>query len=699
MIESPARPAINAPTPPRSGRPRLIAVMPAYNESTTIAAVLDHLYPLVDRLLIVDDGSVDNTREVVFEWLADKPHAQLISFNKNRGMSAAYYEAFQHVGRMVELGQLDANDVVVTVDADGQHDPASLADLLRPIEDGADAVIGRRDFRLYPLYKRTGNWIMSAWATLWSGRRFQDVESGYRAFRVGALLDALQYYKGYKYSETVEIAVILPILGYKIHDTTVVDIPVFRSNTRLKDVAIDLIAMPCAWWRVMSARRLPAGVPTWFAYYMLPLFFLAALLGAARILTRSIYLGDDTINNYAHVWYISDRLFSVGHIPIRFAELDGGRAFTFPYGMAPWFANALAYPLFGDWSVTLFLILGATAAIGGALLVRPQMRDPWLLMLFIANPFFIDAVANGQYSFLWATAGFFGLVWSVERKRWIVALACMWFAVSTHPIEGGLAVAAYVAWVAAFRRDRRLPLLAVCAAALPLLAPSLYFALKTPALGENSRSAVLISILQDLPRRGTVMGAPFALAAAAPFLRAHFRPVGAAFATVTVVGVLMGAGALSGVPGLRSLERQGGYYGLANAAGNDYRGYIGSSDFHAGDTYRVLSPNDREQGAYFLIRNRGVLANELFSESQHRRSWNESTFQCYLAAKHVDRVIVERGYHRQFPTNEPRMLEALVARGAASVAYGAVGERIVVYDVSPFRDSIPAPASLKACGI
>ena len=699
MIESPARPAISAPTPPRSGRPRLIAVMPAYNESTTIAAVLDHLYPLVDRLLIVDDGSVDNTREVVFDWLADKPHAQLISFNKNRGMSAAYYEAFQHVGRMVELGQLNPNDVVVTVDADGQHDPASLADLLRPIEDGADAVIGRRDFRLYPLYKRTGNWIMSAWATLWSGRRFQDVESGYRAFRVGALLDALQYYKGYKYSETVEIAVILPILGYKIHDTTVVDIPVFRSNTRLKDVAIDLIAMPCAWWRVMSARRLPAGVPTWFAYYMLPLFFLAALLGAARILTRSIYLGDDTINNYAHVWYISDRLFSVGHIPIRFAELDGGRAFTFPYGMAPWFANALAYPLLGDWSVTLFLILGATAAIGGALLVRPQMRDPWLLLLFVANPFFLDAVANGQYSFLWATAGFFGLVWSTERKRWLVAAACMWFAVSTHPIEGGLAVAAYVGWVTAFRREHRLPVLAVAVAVLPLLAPSLYFALKTPALGENSLSAIVLSILQDLPRRGTVMGAPFALAAAAPFLRAHFRPVGAAFAAVTVVGALMGAGALSGVPGLRSLERQGGYYGLANAAGNDYRGYIGSSDFRAGDTYRVLSPNDREQGAYFLIRNRGVLANELFSESQHRRSWNEATFQCYLAAKHVDRVIVERGYHRQFPTNEPRMLETLVARGAASVTYGAVGDRIVVYDVSPFRDSIPAPASLKACGI
>lgn len=275
MIESPARPALST-VGARTGRPQLIAVMPAYNEASTIAGVLERLYPLVDRLIVVDDGSVDDTRQVVFNSFEGKPRAHLISFNKNRGMSAAYYEAFQHLGRMLSLGQVDANDVVVTVDADGQHDPASLDDLVRKIEEGADAVIGRRDFRLYPRYKRVGNWIMSAWATLWSGRRFQDVESGYRAFRIGPLVDCLQYYKGYKYSETVEIAMILPVLGYRIHDTTVVDIPVFRSNTRLKDVVIDLVAMPAARWRVTMSRRLPRATPTWFTYYVLPL----ALAGA-----------------------------------------------------------------------------------------------------------------------------------------------------------------------------------------------------------------------------------------------------------------------------------------------------------------------------------------------------------------------------------------------------------------------------------
>jgi len=696
MIESPARPEIRG-APPRTAAPRLIAVMPAYNEDATIAGVLDRLYPLVDRLIVVDDGSGDATREVVFDWLADKPHAQLISFNKNRGMSAAYYEAFQHIGRMVAMGQLADDDIILTVDADGQHDPGSLDLLLGPIADGADAVIARRDFRLYPLYKRLGNWVMSAWASLWSGRRFQDVESGYRAFRVGPLLDALRFYKGYRYSETVEVAVILPMLGYRIHDTTLIDIPVFRSRTRMKDVIIDLVAMPCAWWRVMAARRLPQGVPTWFAYCVLPLFFLAALAAAGRILTRTIYLGDDTANNYAHVWYISDRLFNTGHIPIRFAELDGGRAFTFPYALAPWTLNALAYRLFGDWSVTLFLVLAATATVSAALAARPAMRDPWLLVLFLINPFFIDAVANGQYAFLWSAAAFFATVWAVERRRWVLAAAGIWLTASTHPIEGGLAIAAYVTWYVLARPDARRPLLIATAATLPLLAPSLYFALRTPVLNETSWGSIAGSILNDLPRRGSVLVSPFLLAALAPMIRRHYRSLGLALATASGLALIVLSGAGADIPGVRSFVGPGGYSGVVSAARNDYSGYLASGDFRAGAVYRILSPNQKEQGALYVMRRHGVLANEFFSESQRRANWTEERYRCYLAAKHVDRVVVERGYGRQFATNEQALLDGLVAQRRVEVRYGGRSTRMMVYDVSAFRAGAPAPASVKAC--
>jgi hypothetical protein len=291
------------------------------------------------------------------------------------------------------------------------------------------------------------------------------------------------------------------------------------------------------------------------------------------------------------------------------------------------------------------------------------------------------------------------MVWAVERRSWVIAALAMWLAASTHPIEGGLAVAAYIGFVMAFRPQLRMPLLLVAGIVAPFLAPSLYFALRTPALAENRSNTIVFSILEDLPRRGTILLAPFALSAAAPFLRRNYRTVGTAFAIFALGAVALSAGVLSGVPGLRSFEREGGYVGIASAATNDYGGYLRSPDFHSGAVYRVLSPNDREQGAYYLIRHHGVLANELFSESQHRRNWSRGTYQCYLAAKHVDRVVVERGYHRQFPTNEKTLLDGIVAEGSGSVAYGGGSENITVYDITRFRDSAPAPTSVKDCGI
>ncbi len=53
-----------------AGTSRRIAVVPAYNEEPTVVAVLDELYPLVDELVVVDDGSTDNTRREIERWMA-----------------------------------------------------------------------------------------------------------------------------------------------------------------------------------------------------------------------------------------------------------------------------------------------------------------------------------------------------------------------------------------------------------------------------------------------------------------------------------------------------------------------------------------------------------------------------------------------------------------------------------------------------
>src|SRR5215831_9833542 len=71
-------------------RRRLVAVVPAYNEAPTVESVLTRLYPMVDGLIVVDDGSRDETRAIVMRWIADKPNASFIAFDENRGLSAGY---------------------------------------------------------------------------------------------------------------------------------------------------------------------------------------------------------------------------------------------------------------------------------------------------------------------------------------------------------------------------------------------------------------------------------------------------------------------------------------------------------------------------------------------------------------------------------------------------------------------------------
>ncbi len=274
------------PTAPATvDEPRRIAVVPAYNEEPTVAKVLEGLAPLVDSLIIVDDGSTDRTRTEIEQWLPGHDHVELLAHETNQGMSEAYHLAFMLLKERLRTGELHPDDLIATVDADGQHELASLDNLFGVMLDEAlDAVLVHRDLGDYPAYKQLGNKVMSLWATLWSGMTMNDVESGYRVFRLGALAHALDYYQGYKYSETVEVAVVLPRLGYRVRNDLLVPVPVFRSRTSFYDAAVDLGAMPLAWWRVVS-RRSPAvrrGLPLAGA-----IGALAAARGVRRVLHRS----------------------------------------------------------------------------------------------------------------------------------------------------------------------------------------------------------------------------------------------------------------------------------------------------------------------------------------------------------------------------------------------------------------------------
>lgn len=146
----------------------IIAVIPAYQAAATLDTVvrqtLEHL-----PALVVDDGSSDDTSAV-----AEAAGAEVLRQEPNQGKGAALRRGFAHV---LERGV----DAALTLDADGQHDPACAPDFIAAWrERGAPLIIGRRDFDQMPLSRRVAN-NMGTQTFSWAvGRHIEDNQSGYR---------------------------------------------------------------------------------------------------------------------------------------------------------------------------------------------------------------------------------------------------------------------------------------------------------------------------------------------------------------------------------------------------------------------------------------------------------------------------------------------------------------------------------------
>jgi hypothetical protein len=103
----------------------------------------------------------------------------------------------------------------------------------------------------------------------------------------------------------------------------------------------------------------------------------AWLGGLGLLLRHRLIVSHDTMINYAHVWWVSKRLWGGHGIPFRMPVLGHGQAFAFPYGVVPWLTAAVVRPLGGDWVVTLWIVLGVAGLIGATFAAFPELRRGW----------------------------------------------------------------------------------------------------------------------------------------------------------------------------------------------------------------------------------------------------------------------------------------------------------------------------------
>ena len=155
------------------GTPRIIALIPAHDEAVRIGRVVEGAARHVP-VLVVDDGSGDATAEI-----AGNAGASVLRQSPNRGKGAALRAGF---AQALE----DGAEAVITLDGDGQHDPAEIPAFLGEHARGVitgeppELIIGARTFRRMPAVRRLANWLGTVTLSAALGRWIADNQSGYR---------------------------------------------------------------------------------------------------------------------------------------------------------------------------------------------------------------------------------------------------------------------------------------------------------------------------------------------------------------------------------------------------------------------------------------------------------------------------------------------------------------------------------------
>ena len=162
---------------------RVSFIVPAYNEESTVAEVLERVEALGfdSQIVVVDDGSTDGTAALLDEW--GNGGNRLVVRQRNQGKGAAIRAAIPHLD----------GEITVIQDADMEYDPSDIPLLIEPIRRGAADVVfgsrlsGGRAQRAYMFWHLVGNKFLSLLTNVLYNTTISDMETGYKAFRTDVL--------------------------------------------------------------------------------------------------------------------------------------------------------------------------------------------------------------------------------------------------------------------------------------------------------------------------------------------------------------------------------------------------------------------------------------------------------------------------------------------------------------------------------
>lgn len=233
------------------GQSGVAVVIPAYNEERFIGSVVLQTLQHADAVIVVDDGSTDATAQI-----AEAAGAQVVRHPKNQGKGIALNTGFRAARAL-------GPQVVVTLDADGQHSPEEMTRVVAPVlEDKADIVVGSRYLdkkSRVPLHRVWGHMAFNLVNRLASGVSLSDSQSGFRAFSPSALRVISFQSNGFSVESEMQF------LAQK-HDLRITEIPitVHYYDSPKRSVIVQGLKVLKGIWRLVKQHRpfLYFGLPS-----------------------------------------------------------------------------------------------------------------------------------------------------------------------------------------------------------------------------------------------------------------------------------------------------------------------------------------------------------------------------------------------------------------------------------------------------